>query len=157
MLLWGIEAEDEEESDEEIMDEDIEGYQICPIAKAYSLLERHFKYHPCNSEPNDGWYKGGIMEKLIKKIAHSNANGVYETALAYNTTQALVGKPLHFVYDIVGVETKWTDLKYVLNAVRPPMKDGPDFEKVYGITRKLTLDNKSKRSPVVSNIFENVY
>ena len=98
------------------------------------------------------------MEKLIKKVAQSTATGVYETALAYNTTQALVGKPLHFVYDIVGVETKWTDLKYVLDAAaRPPLKDGPNFEKVYGITRKLTFDNKSKRRPAASNIFENVY
>ena len=99
------------------------------------------------------------MEKLTKKITKSkNTNGAFETALQWNASKVALGHPLHFVYDIVGPETTFNALKYILNAAQSPLKDGPDFEKIYGISRSLTFDSKLKRKTIEnSNMFENVY
>ena len=97
------------------------------------------------------------MEKLTKKIAKSNTSGAFEASIECNTSKTIVGKPLHFVYDIVGTETKFDDLKYILDAAQAPLQDGPNFEKIYGVSRLLTFDVKARRKSVEADIFENVY
>ena len=97
------------------------------------------------------------MEKLSKKICKSNTTGVFEESSQCNASKAMVGRPLHFVYDIVGTETKFHHLKYILDAAQPPLQDGPNFEKVYGVTRNLTFDRASKRRIEDVVIFESVY
>jgi len=156
LLLWGIEPPCKEAEFTEEEEEEFEGYQACPMASTYNILEKAYQQHPQNVE-DEGWFKGGIMEKLAKKIAKSNTSSVFETSLQCNATKAVVGQPLHFVYDIVGTETKFNDLKYVLDAAQSPLKDGPDFEKIYGISRRLTFASKAKRRTVESNMFEHVY
>ena len=154
VLLWGVEPHHTEAT--EIEDDEIEGYQSTPMAAMYGLLEKAFHQNPQSMEP-EGWFKGGIMQKLEKEMTKANTSGVYQTAIECNASRTVIGYPLLFVYDIVGVDTKFKDLKYILDAAHPPLKDSTHFEKIYGLPRLLKFHVRTKRQPVDANMFANVY
>ena len=97
------------------------------------------------------------MQKLEKERTKANTSGVYQTAIECNASRTVIGYPLLFVYDIVGVDTKFKDLKYILDAAHPPLKDSTHFEKIYGLPRLLKFHVRTKRQPVDANMFANVY
>ena len=96
------------------------------------------------------------MQKLANKMTKTNTS-VYQTAIECNGSRTIIGNPLQFVYDIVGTEAKFKDLKYILDAAQPPLKDSAHFEKIYGLPRRLSFDVRTKRATIDVNMFENVY
>lgn len=152
-LLWGIEPIDMQQHFE---DDDIEGYESTQLATICGILDKMFLRDSTNVTP-DGWFTGGVMQKLTNKMTQSNTSGVYKAALESNSNRSVLGNPLHFVYDIVGAETRFEALKYVLDAAQPPLRNDTNFEKIYGLPRHLRFQMKTTRVGVDVDIFESVY
>lgn len=150
-LLWGIEPTNIQQHFE---DDDVEFYEVTPMAMIYGILDKTFQQ--TNAIP-DGWFKGGVMQKLTKKMTKSNTSGVYKVAIESNASRTIIGEPLRFVYDIVGADTNFKDLKYILDAAQLPLRDDPNFEKVYGITRHLCFKPKHERVVLDVDMFEHIY
>ena len=97
------------------------------------------------------------MQRLATTMARSDAHEAYKVVLESHTARALSAKPLLFVYDMVTCDAPFGCLKFCLDAARPPLKDRPDFEKAYGLSRHLQFEMRKKRTSVRMNIFEKVY
>ncbi len=156
-LLWGVQEPAVDATVNVDVEEDqTEGYEMCPLASIHSVLEKIHR-QDVNADPtppDDGWWRGGIMERM----SQSTARAAYTAALENHTARASTGSPLRFVWDMVTAEAQFASLKYVLDAAwRPPLRDCADFERKYGISRHLRFTRASRRAPFVMDVFEGVY
>ena len=138
-------------------DEHVDGYDTTPLAEIYKILEEYHEQGEMADTSNDeGWYKGGVMNKISSSMKRDAPDGV-RIALKAHEARATTGNPLRFVWDVVGTDAKLDSMKYVLDAAREPLVDIPDFEQVYGMPRYLTFVTKKQRTPIETNLFEGIY
>ena len=83
----------------------------------------------------------------------SAANG---TARDYASFRRRLGKKILFVYDLVGCDSAFDSLRFVIDAVRPP-QTGAHFENEYGIPRYLTFEKHSDRPQVPVDFWHGIY
>ena len=151
-LLWG--AGDLDDDSEGSNDEDEVGYETTPLAAIYALLEKHLQID--DSHGDDCWFAGGLMERLTK---HMNRNDHVSAAHAmseHTYFQKRVGKRILFVYDLVGCESDFGSLRFVIDAVRPP-ETSVKFEQLYGIPRQLTFERVVDRPSGPVDFWRGIY
>ena len=153
LLLWGAGGDDESESEGEFDDEDV-GYQTAPIASIYTLLERHLQVE--SSQNDDSWWAGGLMQRITQFMNKNDVTAASGAARDYTSFQKRGAKKLHFVYDLIGCESAFDSLRFVLDAVRPP-KTSATFEKDYNLPRYLKFERHSERQPVVVDFWCGIY
>ena len=150
-LLWG--AGDDSDS-EPSQDEDETGYETAPIASVYRLLEKYLSAD--NSQADDSWFAGGLMERLSSHMNRNDSAGASIAAREHARFHTHIGKKLQFVYDLVASDSEFTNLRFVLDAARPPFT-GAAFEKVYGLPRYLQFDMSSDRATECVDIWAGIY
>ena len=161
-LLWGIEKapeETDEDSEEDTEEEEEEtNYQVTPLAEIISLLEKvHARDALVEDGPQDGWFRGGIMEKLSSHMKKSHSRDCYKVCVEAQTVRCNAGKPLLFVWDMVTPEAPFDSMKYVIDAARPPLEDCKNFEAKYGIPRRISFAPRDMRPPMAMDLFAGVY
>ena len=151
-LLWGA-GEDDSESEGEWDDEDA-AYQTAPLASIYSLLERHLQIE--SSQNDDSWWSGGLMERLTKNMNKNDPSRASSAARDYACFHRRLGKKLLFVYDLIGCDSTFDSLRFVIDAARPPQTSA-NFEKEFGLPRALTFEKHSERPPVPIDFWYGIY
>ena len=96
------------------------------------------------------------MERLSNQMNRNDSAGASLAAREHARFHTYVGKKLVFVYDLVASNATFSDLKFVLNAVRPPFTSAA-FEKVYGLPRYLQLERSSERAAESVDIWTGIY
>ena len=74
----------------------------------------------------------------------------------YTSFQKRGAKKLHFVYDLIGCDSTFDSLRFVIDAVRPPQTSA-NFEKEFGLPRALTFEKHSERPPVQIDFWYGIY
>ena len=151
-LLWGA-GEDDSDSEGEF-DEDEPGYKTDPMAAIYALLEKHLQVE--SSQNDDSWWAGGLMQRLTKHMNKNDASAANGTARDYASFHIRLGKKILFVYDLVGCESTFDSLRFVVDAVRPP-QTGANFENEFGLPRYLAFEKHSDRPPVPVDFWHGIY
>ena len=151
-LLWGA-GEDDSESEGEWDDEDA-AYQTAPLASIYSLLERHLQIE--SSQNDDSWWSGGLMERLTKYMNKNDPGRATGAARDYAGFHRRLGKKLLFAYDLIGCDSTFDSLRFVIDAVRPPHTSA-NFEKDFGLPRYLTFEKHSDRPPDPTDFWYGIY
>ena len=151
-LLWG--AGESDSDSEPSQDEDDTGYVTAPIASVYQLLEKYLALD--NSQGDDSWFAGGLMERLSNQMNRNDSAGASLAAREHARFHTHVGKKLLFVYDLVAADSEFTSLRFVLDAVRPPFTSAA-FEKVYGLPRYLQFGRSSERATESVDIWAGIY
>ena len=98
------------------------------------------------------------MERLAKAMSRSQDREA--RAIAFEAHASTVGRnPMHFVWDLVTCDAPYTSLKYVRDALQPPSRDTPDFEKRFGLKRHLTFEPRQilNKKPLPVDLFQGVY
>ncbi len=122
-----------------------------PLGSVYALLERHLQAE--SSQNDDAWWRGGIMERLTKHLGTNNTVGA---AAAAREHQRRTGMPILFVYDLVSVECEFSSLRFVRDAVQPPVT-GAAFEQTFGLPRHLSFGKRLERSVSTVDFWEGIY
>ena len=65
-------------------------------------------------------------------------------------------KILLFVYDLIGRDSNFDSLRFVMDAVRPP-KTSANFEKDFGLPRYLTFEKHSERPRDPIDFWSGIY
>ena len=151
-LLWGA-GEDDSDSEGEF-DDDEPGYKTDPVAAIYALLEKHLQVE--SSQNDDSWWAGGLMQRLTKHMNKNDASAASGTARDYASFHKRIGKQILFVYDLLGCESQFDSLRFVIDAVRPPQTSA-NFEKDFGLPRCLTFEKHSDRPPVPVDFWHGIY
>ena len=115
------------------------------------LLDKSFEHEVIAeemSEDEDDWWRGGVLRKgtVVSKLRDS-------IIAQLNTNDAHID----FVYDFV---TDYKDLRYVLNAGRPPLTatgSEAQFFEVYGIEQALSFKRASPHDPLRSDWWTAAY
>lgn len=155
-LFWGVHDPDAPEANDRDTEED-GFYDTAPLYQIYKILEViHAQEKLAEPDSEEGWYRGGVMERISSSMKRDAPDAV-RVALEAHVARSSFGNPLHFVWDIVGTEAPFKDLKYILDAARPPLSERPDFEEIYGLPRHLTFSTQKMREPTEMNLFEGVY
>ena len=136
-----------------------EGESETPLASIYLLLEEHFAREIQStsevSQTNDGWWEGGPMQKLSNANWHASLMTLRDNVSSrLNANQKLL-----YVYDFIRCDATYNQLRFVLNAGRPPLEehDDTDFQNIYGIPRILQFQDHQPRSALPSNWWAAVY
>ena len=96
------------------------------------------------------------MERLTSHMSRNDLAGASLAAKEHTHLHKRLGKRLLFVYDLVGCESKFTSLHFVLDAVRPPHTSAL-FEKLCGLPRYLQFEKSSQRAPESVDIWAGIY
>ena len=97
-MLWELNTSD---NDSELsQDEDDE---TAPIASVYQLLEKYLALD--NSQGDDSWFAGGLMERLWNLMNRNDFAGASLAARAHTGFHTHAGKKLLFVYDLLAVDS----------------------------------------------------
>ena len=151
-LLWGA-GEDESDSEGEFDEEDA-GYQTAPIASIYALLDKHLQIE--SSQNDDSWWAGGLMQRLTKHMHNHGPDRASGAARDYAGVHKRLGRKLLFVYDLVGCESTYESLRFVIDAARPP-HSGVTFERDFGLPRYLSFANHSERPAMSVDFWHGIY
>ena len=125
-------------------------YEAAATAKVQQILKRVCQRdHLSRQSPDDGWCTGGIMTRLTSALTTARNGDAGQIAFEAYVARASQNKGLLFVWDLVSLETRFSALKFVLDAGRSPLQNYSDFETVYGLPRRLqfTTDLQFNRSP----------
>ncbi len=151
-LLWGAgDLDDDSEGSQD--DEDV-AYETTPIAAIYALLEKYLQID--DSQGEDAWFAGGLMERLTKHMNRNDHVGAAHAVSEHTYFQKRVGKRLLFVYDVVGCDADFKNLRFVIDAVRPP-ETTAKFEKLYGMPRLLNFERASGRPCASVDFWRGIY
>ena len=155
-LLWGVQeplplAVDRDDDDSDV------GYEVSPMAAIHKLFERVHQQDALKEASDDGYWRGGAMQRIACHMANSSIRAARSVALDAFAARSSTGSHLHFVWDLVTTDCDFTKLKYVHDAGHSPLDPTADFERVYGITRHLQFDRRKKREAVETNLWEEVY
>jgi hypothetical protein len=150
-LFYGLDEREDEG--------DGENYSTSPTATVRLLLQQLFdsRLQGSSETPQSDfeWWTGGAMQKFARQPIKD------ATRTAWSSVQADLrnGAALHFVYDVCMVETPFTDLKFVLDAGRNPLRelDEDNFEGAYGIARTLRFKASEPRARNLSDMWASVY
>ena len=117
LLLWGVHASSDPDEKKTVAACDgegqPEGYEATPLATIYAVLEKaHRQDALANATPDDGWWRGGVMQRIASTMQRDTLKAT-KVALEAHTARASTGSPLHFVWDMVTTDAKFGCLKYV--------------------------------------------
>ena len=90
----------------------------------------------------------------MQKLSKQPLRQCTETARQAVSSSLYKKTPLLFVYDVIRC---LNDLKFVLDAGRPPLVDGEDFEHVYGLPQKLAFKRAEPRLGIKSDWWSAFY
>ena len=96
------------------------------------------------------------MERISTHMNKNDSAGASLAARAHAGFHTHAGKKLLFVYDLVAVDSEFTSLRFVLDAVRPPFTSAA-FEKIYGLPRHLQFERSSERAVESVDIWTGIY
>ena len=96
------------------------------------------------------------MERLTKYMNKNDPGRASIAARDYAGFHRRVGKKLLFVYDLIGCDSSFESLRFVIDAVRPP-KTSDNFEKDFGLPRYLTFEKHSDWPPVSIDFWSGIY
>jgi hypothetical protein len=156
VLLWGADADESEDEED-----DTGGVSETPRASVYALLEQHFASElesgtdetPQNS---DAMYPGGAMEQCRTSMRGSKS-GTYNKLRATMVSRLVKRRPLLYVYDLCSCRTEFDQLRFVVDAARPPLRAAvADFKSAYGLSQKLEFTRRS-RARYASDWWASVY
>jgi hypothetical protein len=96
------------------------------------------------------------MQKLTKQPTMRQCQ---ETARATVAANLSTKSHLLFVYDVINCVDKLSQLKFVLDAARFPLADLDDdeFEKVYGLPKRLSFTRAEPRTSVKQDWWSALY
>ena len=151
-LLWGA-GEDDSDSEGEFNEDDA-GYQTDPIATIYSLLEKHLQIE--SSQNDDSWWAGGLMQRLTKHMNKNDVSAANGEARDYAGVHRRVGKPLLFMFDLVGCDSDFDSLRFVVDAARPP-HSAANFERDFGLPRYLIFEKHNERPAMCMDFWRGIY
>ena len=149
-LLWPAQATQNPQ-------EDLTEYSCTPLESVTALLEDIYTRDtesPPHIDEFDRWI-GGVVPKLASKPVYRAIE-----AVDVNIRQRLrYGNHVHFVYDLVPTSSSLQDLKFVLNAARPPLRGIRDleFQDIYGLSKTLKFKNAEPREIAPSDIWSILY
>lgn len=137
--------------------EDVTEYSCTPLETVTELLAEIRTRDMDKSTRIDefDYWLGGVMPR-------SSAKPIYRAieAVDVNVRQRLrYGSHVHFVYDLVPATTSFENLKFVLNAARPPLCSvtDPEFEESYGLNKTLKFKNAEQREVAPSDLWSTLY
>ena len=150
--MWGLPSKTRG-----VEEEDCE-YSSTPLESVRCLLSEVSRR---NANDNDHqasefeWWIGGAFRQSSKKPVF-RALGQYD-ADVYNRIDLRAN--LNFVYDLVTASTSFSDLKFVLDAARCPMRDLPNelFKVTYGLTKELSFKLAEKRDVHPTDLWSVLY
>ena len=96
------------------------------------------------------------MQWITQFMNKNDVTAASGAARDYTTFQKRGAKKLHFVYDLIGCDSAFDSLRFVLDAVRPP-KTSAHFEKDFNLPRFLTFEKHSERQPVAVDFWCGIY
>ena len=96
------------------------------------------------------------MERLSNHMSRNDSAGASLAARAHAGFHTHAGNKLLFVYEVVAVDSEFTSLRFVLDAVRPPFTSAA-IEKVYGLPRYLQFERSSERAAESVDIWSGIY
>ena len=137
--------------------EDLTEYSSTPLETVTELLTEiraRDMEKPTHIDEFDCWFGGVVPRGSTKPIYRAIE------AVDVNVRQRLrYGNHVHFVYDLVPATTSLQDLKFVLNAARPPLRGvtDPEFKEIYGLNKILQFKNAEPREVVPSDLWSILY
>ena len=98
------------------------------------------------------------MQKFAKQPLKDASRTAWSSVQA-NLRNLRHGEGLQFVYDVCTVDTPFVDLKFVIDAGRPPLQglDDDCFESAYGLSRSLRYRANELRARDISDMWASVY
>ena len=141
---------------------DGENYSASPVAAVRLLLKQVFDNRLQNSSDTPqrefAWWAGGAMQKFAKQPLKDASRTAWSSVQA-NLRNLRHGEGLQFVYDVCTVDTPFVDLKFVIDAGRPPLQglDDDCFESAYGLSRSLRYRANELRARDISDMWASVY
>jgi hypothetical protein len=156
-LLWGADVGNSDSED----DDDTSGMSETPRASVYGLLEKHFAMglQSCTDETPrdcDAMYPGGAMQKCKSSLRGSKMSGISHLR-ATLISRLATSKKLLYVYDFCTCHTEFDNLRFVLDAARPPLKaDLKSFKSVYGLPATMEFSRRV-RAPYSCDWWASVY
>jgi hypothetical protein len=172
LLFWGVRLEGSELSDgeEDGLSDDSDAtssfYKQTPLVAVQAIMERDFRsdlaaeggYAP---ECDDGWWHGGVMERLASRMKGRHATAAIAAATEDQTARLHWQVPLLFVYDVLECSGGFASLRFVCDAQRPPLtrlaSPTESFEKVFGLPRSLTFTPSHDRAPLPLDWWSGIY
>jgi hypothetical protein len=172
LLFWGVRLEGSELSDDEEEgfsdDSDAIGtfYEQTPIAAVQAILETAFRSDLVAeggyvSACDDGWWHGGVMERLASKMKGCRATAAIVAATENQTIKPSCQVPLLFVYDVIDCSGGFASLHFVCDAQRHPLtrlaSPTESFEEVFGMPRNLKFTPGEEQAPFPLDWWSGVY
>ena len=96
------------------------------------------------------------MARLTKYMNKNDPGRATGVARDHAGLHRRLGKKLLFVYDLVGCDSTFDSLRFVIDAARPPQTSA-NFDKDFGIPRYLTFEKHSDRPPVDTDFWHGIY
>ena len=136
-----------------------EDYEPAPLAFVERLLEKRFENElevsseECG-ERCEAWLTGGGMRRLTDAMSKRHISHAYKLVSDTQASRLHYHVPLLFVYDFVTCEASFDNLRFVLDAGRPPLTSvlcEKHFIDIFGLPRKLSFDTQhsyASRSPI---------
>ena len=96
------------------------------------------------------------MKRITASLKRSS-NQAYKSAKLSMDAKLSRGERMLFLWDLISTEAPWSALRFVLDGQRPPHYASCDFEKVYGLKRRLEFKPLQKKEAFCLDLWEGVY
>ena len=96
------------------------------------------------------------MQRITNFMTQNDVSAASGAVRDYASFHKRGAKKLHFVYDLIGCESEFDSLRFVLDAVRPPQTSAA-FEKDFNLPRYLKFEKHSERQPVAVDFWYGIY
>jgi len=156
-ILWGVQEKELRALPRtDALDPDAEPDYSPVLAHVFDALSQITDEDLLRAETEDGWCSGGVMKRITASLKRSS-NQAYKAAKLSMDAKLSRGERMLFLWDLISTEAPWSALRFVLDAQRAPHYASCDFEKVYGVKRRLEFKRLQKKEAPSFNIWEGVY
>ena len=148
-----------EDSCEEAICEDLSGYACTPLQRAYDLFQRLLEQELLADSA--GHIDSGVVARITPRVGLQNGEVAAEMCRIRWDRAIAANERISFVWDLVdSAKADFDALSIIWDAGKiPTLKTSNDdeFEKIYGIPKKLECKELPPRQPVESDWLSSVY
>jgi len=148
-----------EDSCEEGICEDFAGYTCTPLQRAYDLFQRLLEQELLVD--SDGHIESGVVSRISARIGIQNGQVAADMCRIHCDRAITTKGRLAFVWDLVdSAKADFDALPSISDASKVPtfktLNDN-EFERIYGLPKKLQCEELPRRLPIESDWLSSVY
>ena len=148
-----------EDSCEEALCEDLSGYTCTPLQRAFDLFQRLLEQELLAD--STGYIDSGVVSRITPRVGLQNGEVAAEMCRIRWDRAVAAKERVSFVWDLVdSSKVDFDGLSYINDAGKiPTLKTSNDdeFEKIYGLPRKLECKELPPRKSIESDWLSSVY